>query len=103
MNINYLKDLFNERYGRCIFLTRPVEVLVTLTPDQFNELNNDILESTKSLFLQIIDESDYQPKPGEVLYTRINIPGMCEFIIEIGTEFEFGLLDKNQEHGDETL
>lgn len=103
MNVNYLKSLFKKKYGDCLFLAKPIEVLVTLTPEQYNELNEDIMSSAKSLFL-LVDESDYvQPEPGSVLFTRINIPDFCEFIIEVGTQFEFGLLDKNQEHGDETL
>lgn len=103
MNIEYLKRLFIERYGNCIFLKRPVEVLVTLTPEDFNQLNDDLIKSTHPLLL-LIEESDFiQYEPGSVLFSRVSIPNLCEFIIDIGEEFEFGLLDKDQEHGDETL
>lgn len=103
MTVEYLKNLYMEKYGDCIFTKRPVEVLVTLTAGEFEELNDDLLKSTSPLIL-LIEESDYmQPEPGSVFFTRINVPNMCEFIIEIGDEFEFGLLDKTQEHGEETL
>ena len=103
ITIDLLKKLYVSRYGNCLFFKRPVEVLVTLTPDQFAELNDDLMKSTTPLLL-LIEESEYkQPEPGSVLYTRISVQNLCEFIIEIGEEFEFGLLDKSQEHGDEDL
>lgn len=102
ITINYLKRLFTEKYGKYTMLPKPVEVLVTLTIDQFNELNTDLIDSTNPLLL-LIEESDYMPiKPGSVLFTRISVPYLCEFIIEIGEEFEFGLLDRSFE-GEETL
>lgn len=104
MKIEKLKKLFLEKYSGCMFLKKPVEVLVTLTTQQFNELNSDLLKSSNPLLL-LYEESEYM-NPGSVLFTRIslNIGGTsCEFIIEIGDIFEFGLLDKTQEHGDETL
>lgn len=103
MTIEYLKELFIERYGGCIFFKKPVEVLVTLTIEDFNDLNSNLLKSTHPLLL-LIEESEFmQYDPGTVLFSRVSIPNLCEFVIEIGEEFEFGLLDKTQEHGDESL
>lgn len=102
MSINYLKELFFEKYGEYMFFKKPVEVLVILTPEQFKELNDNIMESAKSLFL-LVDENDFMSDIESVLYTRINVPEVAEFIIEVGEEFHFGLLDKSQEHGDEKL
>lgn len=104
MTIDYLKELFWDKYGHCINLLKsPVEVVVTLTDEEFKELNNDLISSTSPLLL-LIEESEFkQYEPGSVLFTRINIPNLCEFIIEIGDEFELSLLDKSQEIGDETL
>jgi len=103
MTIDYLKRLFDKIYGDCIFLKKPVEVLVTLTPEQFNDLNTDLLKSTSPL-LFLIEESEYMKyDPGTILFSKISIPNFCEFIIEIGDQFEFGLLDKDLEHGEETL
>lgn len=103
ITIETLKELFIKYYGDCIFLKKPVEVLVTLTVEDFNYLNDDLIKSTHPLLL-LIEESEFmQYEPGSVLFSRVSIPNLCEFIIEIGEEFEFGLLDKDQEHGDETL
>lgn len=104
MTLDYLKKLFVQRYGDCVFLKTPVEVLVTLTPEQFKELNDDIMSSFKSSALLIMNDSDMLPYgDNEILFTRISIPGLCELIIDIGLEFGFSLLDSTQEHGDETL
>lgn len=104
MNLEILKDIFIKRYGNCMFLKRPIEVLVTLTKDQFKDLNDDMLKSVKSSSLLIMDESDMFPNDNTTfLFTRISVPNFCEFIVEIGNEFRFALLDKEQEHGDETL
>lgn len=103
ITINYLKDLYFKRFGGHFFIKKPVEILVTLTPEQFGELNDDLMKSTTPLLL-LIEESEYkQQEPGSVLYTRISVQNICEFVIEIGYEFEFELLDKSLEHGDETL
>lgn len=103
ITVDYLTKMFFHRYGQCTMLKKPVEVLVTLTPNQFTELNQDLIASTNPLLL-LIEESDFiQYEPGSVLFTRISIRNVCEFIIEIGDEFEFGLLDKSQEYGDESL
>jgi len=103
MTVDYLKNLFLEKYGDYPFLERPVEILVTLTQSEFQELSDDLMKYASPL-LFIIEESEFkQPEPGSTLFSRINIPFLCEFIIEIGDQFEFGLLDKTQEYGDETL
>lgn len=105
MSIEYLKDLFVERYmnGEIDITDETPEVLVVMTKEQFSELYNNIVKSNIENALLLIDETMTRvPSEGEILFTRIHIPFVCEFIIEIGEEFSFKLLGEEQ-YGDEDL
>lgn len=105
MTIDKLKELFLEKYKDSIFLTPQPQILVVLTKDEYEELNQDLTNMMHtSGILLLVDEADMKyMDPEDILYTRINIPKMCEFIIELGNEFVFKLVDEEQEHGDESL
>lgn len=104
MSISYLRDLFIEKYmdGQIDVGDEVPEVVVTMTREQYSELYKDINNSAMNV-LPIVDNALTKlPNEGEILFTRLSIPFMCEFIIQIGDEFDFRLLDE-QPYGDEDL
>src|SRR5258708_211590 len=104
ITINYLKDLFFEKYGSFVFIKTPPEVLVTLTRNEYIELNNDLISMTGRGILLLIDESDITfMDPDEILYTRINVANACEFLIKLGDKFSFDLNSQHIEYGEEDL
>lgn len=105
MTIDKLKELFLEKYKDCLFLVPQPQVLVVLNKKEYEELNKDLTDMMSgSGILLLVDEADIKyMQPEDILYTRINVPSMCEFIIELGDEFVFKLVDEEQEHGDESL
>lgn len=104
MTVEYLKYLFMEKYGDAIFPNGSPEVMVMLTSLQFKELNDDLMKKSKDPILLMIDESDLKDfNPEMVYWTRIVIPYLCQFIVQVGEDFQFRLLDTSQEFGDEDL
>jgi len=104
ITIDYLRDLFYEKYGGTFFIKQPPEVLVTLTKDEYKELNSDLISMTGQGILLLVDESDITlMNPEDILYTKINIHGVCEFLVQLGNEFSFELISQTTEHGEEEL
>lgn len=105
ITIEYLKDLFLEKYGDSLFIEgeSPKEVLVTLTKDQYKELNNDLINTTGSDMLLLIDESELSINPEDLLFTKISIYNLCDFVITLGDCFNFRLADETLQYGEEEL
>lgn len=98
--------MFLDKYGDGVFLEGTPEVVVTLTNLQYRQLNEDLLKMNKfkEPLLLMIDEADLKEfNPEKYLYTRIVIPHLCQFIVQLGEDFEFKLSDPEQEYGDEDL
>lgn len=104
ITIEYLQSLFIEKFGDSIFLNGIPEVSVVLTKDQYNELNDDLIKISGSGVLLLIDEIQFTPvNPEDILYTKIHIPKLCEFLVQLGSDFKFELIDKDQGYGEEDL
>lgn len=104
MTVDYLKELFIEKYGNGLFTSGSPEVMVTLTNQQYSELNQDLLKKTKDPILLMIEEEDLKNFNPELMYwTRIIIPKLCQFIVQLGDKFDFRLFDVTEEYGDEDL
>jgi hypothetical protein len=105
MTIEYLRDLFIERYGDSVNYNENVpEVIVIMTREDYTDLYNNLLKSHIGNALLLVDEAaETIPEPGEILFTRIHIPFICEFIIRIGDEFSFELADSSDVYGTEDL
>lgn len=105
ITINYLKELFLEKYEDSVFLTQtPPQVKVILTRKQYNELNRDFAKMVDDpISMAIQDEESGTFNQEEILYTKISILGLCEFNVELGENFKLCLVDESQEYGDETL
>lgn len=105
MNIEYLRDLFIERFGDFVNYEENVpEVIVIMTKEDYTELYNNLLKSHVGNALLLTDEtSDNYSTPGEILFTRIHIPFICEFIIRIGDKFSFELAEDSDTYGEEDL
>jgi len=105
ITIDYLKELFVEKYGISLLVEKDLpQVIVILTKDQYNELNNDLMSMTGHGILLLVDESDMTfMNPEDILYTKIRVPHFCEFLIQLGDEFEFKMEDENFEHGEDEL
>lgn len=105
MNIEYLRDLFLERFGDFVNYDEKVpEIIVVMTKEEYTELYNNLLKSHVGNALLLADENtDKISETGEILFTRIHIPFVCEFIIRIGDEFSFELADDVDVYGDEDL
>lgn len=100
ITIEYLKNLFLEKYGKN-FSINPPEVLVILTKQQYEELNDDLMNISGSSLLLLVDESEMKRmNPEDILYTKIHIPNLCEFSVQLGDHFEFRLME---EEGEEDL
>jgi len=104
ITIDYLRELFYEKYGDTFFIKQPPEILVTLTRDEYKELNSDLISMTGQGILLLVDESDMTlANPEDILYTKINIHGVCEFIVQLGDKFSFELVSQDTKHGEEDL
>lgn len=104
ITIEYLKDLFFEKYAGKVNMKTNVEVLVVLTRLQYEELNDDLMKISGNSILLLVDESEMKVmKPEEILYTKIHIPNICEFLVQLGDQFEFRLVNESDQFGEEDL
>lgn len=103
MTVEFLKEMFIEKYGNCILFEETPRVIVTLTLDQYKELNNDIIKLTNPHSLILNEPMMNIVNPENLEYMRIMMPKLCDLMIELGDEFGMRLFDESQEHGDEYL
>lgn len=104
ITVKYLKELYIEKYFSLTNSRTDQQVLVTLTRSQYEELNDDLMNISGNGILLLVDESELEKMhPEEILYTKIHIPNVCEFLVELGDEFSIRLLDETQEIGEEDL
>ena len=108
MTLNFLKSLFYKKYGDVLFIKNKQfnivpEISVIMTNDQYRELNEDIARLTRDSIMMVMDETERKSLPEASSHMKITLPSICEFIVEVGEDFDFKLFDPTQEHGDEEL
>lgn len=108
MTLGYLRDMYFSKYGSCLLINSKrlnmiPEVVVVMTNDQYKELNEDIARLTQDIMMIVDDDAEKKDETSHLLYTKIILPHVCEFIVEIGEELQMRLLDPAQEHGEEEL
>lgn len=104
MNLDQLKEKFLEKYGDCLFLEETPKVIVVLPYNEYKELSEDLEKMFSEM--NVIELNEATPEvidPNEIMYLRIGVGSLCDFIVEMGDSFEMKMYDESKEYGDEKL